>query len=397
MSEETNQIIHLQLIPVFALRHLLIEMVSKDEEQDEFKDEGKKTETVEKKEAAMQAHIQEVLGIKSTGTAKTVEYLTRDQLVKLVNAHPDIKDDQILALFEEYRYGANPSFFIYLFEQWRLNLPEELEAFGELIEGELAFFNEIKNSVTPPPRLSQVKLYDLTTLGPQNEVIEVTYSILKRLEYIDAAENTVSTYQTLYGFFWLNPARGYWIIYERLREAGTLLRHATENVTGIRLRPLVISKELKNNLPFLERKNLRYSRLHNPDPERDNFLWQSIRDDKPYARQYQELEDSYPEVRNASYQEFVDGKATSVSIRCDQGKLTLSGKFTATQFRTWALQHLEEIIEAHYKLQDMPLPRIKTDHLLEALEISRLGKTKQREYLLEIVAKMLALKMTPYH
>ncbi len=100
MSEELDRIIHLQLIPVFALRHLLIDLVG--EEKD--------------KEAAMQMHIQKVLGIKSTGTAKTVEYLTRDHLVKLVDAHPDVKDDQILALFEEYRYAANPSFFIYLFD-----------------------------------------------------------------------------------------------------------------------------------------------------------------------------------------------------------------------------------------------------------------------------------------
>ncbi len=277
-----------------------------------------------------------------------------------------------------------------------MNIPEDLEEFGELIKDELVLFNEAKQSEAPPPRLREVKLYDLTRLGQEGEVIEVTYSILKRLEYIDEDENTVSTYETLYGFFWLNSTKGYWIIYERLREAGNLLRHATERVTGIRLKPLIISKELKNNLPFLKRKNLRHSRLHNPDPDRANFLWQSIRDDNPYARQYQELEDTYPEVRNASYQKVVDGKKTSLTIRCDQGKLTLSGKFTATQFRSWALRHLEEIIGVLYELQAMPLPSIETSHLVEAPELTYLRGAKQREYVLEIIAKMLALKMTPH-
>lgn len=133
------------------------------------------------------------------------------------------------------------------------------------------------------PRVRSLALNDLGPLPRRPEVIEGNYRFQARLDYIDEDQNAVSTYQTLYGFFWLNSTEGYVIIHARNPGVLKALKHAIEEATDIHLTSLVISKQLKNALPFLLRESFRSGRLHDPDPGPDRFRWLTIADDDPYA------------------------------------------------------------------------------------------------------------------
>lgn len=377
VSEPGGREKQLQVIPVFALRTLLEELVG-DEET----------------ESAMRAHIADVLGIQSQQSQKTIDRLNREDLVKLIAPHPKIADEDIDELVGEYRYGRNPSFYIYLFSPSMFRGTTSAAALHRELEQHLERFNQEQASAEHAPLVREIHLNDLTPLPDKPEMMEGSYRFLKRLEYVDADENLVVTHETLYGFFWLNRVQGYWAIYQRLARVTKQLRAAIEQTTGIRLTPLAISKKFRDELAFLFRNDLRSGRLYDPDPESANYRFMSVTDEKPYDKGYGELEKRYPQIRSARYRINVGAsKRTTLSIRYDRGALSLAGIFKGSEFRSWALARLDEIVEVLRSFEDDPKRYVATRDLLRVPRMQRL-KVREREHVTTIIQRLLSLKQT---
>lgn len=300
MSEPELRIRQLQQIPVFALRRALYPL-----------SEG------EPGEAAMRERFRSLLNRKPRDLKRAVQRLTREELTKLIGACPEISNDQITELFEEYRYGTNPSFYIYLFDPRHLSR-EAVDRFPRSLEDELSQSNLAQEEGLP--RIRGLALNDVGSLPGRPQIIEGNYRFQERMDYVAENQNAVSTYQTLYGFFWVNTANGYVIIHARKPEVLNTLRRAIRKAANIHLRPLVISKQLKNALPFLFRDSFRSGRLHdpNPGPEMNSFRSLTITDDDPYAKGYEAWEDRYPEVpsdRPATARQFSLSHPRPASIR----------------------------------------------------------------------------------
>ena len=375
MDERDVRIRRLQQIPVFALRQAVTELIDGEE-----------------LELSMMDRFVTVLNRRPRNLRRAVQRLNRQQLTGLIDACPEIDGDQVRELFEEYRYGSNPSFYIYLFDTGLLG-PGALRGFRERFEDGLEEFNvPLEEGL---PRLRRLALNDLGALPERPEIIEGNYRFQKRLDYIDEEQNVVSTYETLYGFFWLNAAEGYVIVHARMADVLKGLKRAIQSGAGIYLTPLVISKRLKNALPFLLRESLRSGRLHDPDPGPDRFRWLTITDDAPYAKGYQEWEERYPEVRSARYRETVgDEKETSLTVRCDRGALSLAGKLRASQFRAWCLDRLGQIIIVLDKFQTDPPAYVRTLRLESVPEMTRFSAA-QRRWVLELISALLTLQQSP--
>ncbi len=365
----------LQQIPVFALRQAVANLV------------GVKTP-----EATLRERMRSVLNLRPRQLKRAIHRLSREQLTRLVNACPEIEDAQVQELFEEYRYGANPSFYIYLFNPKTLQIPA-LELFRSKLETALlAYSHELEENL---PRLRRIELNDLIVLSGRPEIIEGTYRFQARLDYIDEDQNVISTYQTLYSFFWLNTAMGYSIIQARSSEVLQGLVKAVQAGAGVAIYPLVISKQFKNALPFLTRGALRSGRLHDPNPESKRFRWLTIADDEPYEKGYEEYELNYPEVTSARYRELVDeDHETSLTIRCDQGAFSLAGKLRASQFRVWCLDRLGKLIEVLNVYRADLGGFVETQQLVTAPELFRYTP-EQKVLITTIIAGVLALKQAP--
>ena len=375
MDERDLRIRQLQQIPVFALRQAVAELID-DEEL----------------EPAIRDRFRTALDRRPRSLRRAVQRLNREQLTRLIDACPEISDDQVRELFEEYRYGSNPSFYIYLFDTGLLG-PGALQGFRERFEEELHEFNADQEDGLP--RMRRLALNDLGALPERPEIVEGNYRLQKRLDYIDTEQNAISTYETLYGFFWLNAAEGYVIVHARTAEVLKGLKRAIQKGADIYLTPLVISKRLKNALPFLLRESLRSGRLHDPDPGPDRFRWLTITDDAPYAKGYQEWEERYPEVRSARYRETVgDEKETSLTVRCDRGALSLAGKLRASQFRAWCLDRLGQIITVLNEFQTDPPAYVRTLRLESVPEMTRFSAA-QRRWVLELISALLTLQQSP--
>ena len=376
MSNPEIRTRQLQQIPVFALRQAVHDLVE-----------------APGMEPVLRDRLQTVLKRRPRIMKRAIHRLTREQLTQLIDTCPEITDEEIGSLFEEYRYGTSPSFSIYFFDvahtppgawkELRPRLEDALEKFSKPLEEGLQ-------------RIRRVRLNDLVSLPDQHEIMEGNYRFLARLDYVDEDEDVVSTYQTLYGFFWINTTEGYAIIQARSPDVLGGLQRAIEAAAGIALESRPISKYLKNKLPFLSPKSFRSGRLYDPDPDSERFRWLTIADDNAYQKKYDEWEGKYPFVRSVRYREIVGkDKETSLTIRCDQAAFGLAGRLKASEFRAWCLDRLSQLIAVLDAMRtNLPKP-VETRGVADAIELSRFDPA-QKEHVLNVISTLLTLQQAPH-
>lgn len=381
MTEPGMRLRQLQHIPLFALRQAMERLL-----------------TDEKTEAILQRRFGHIFNHRLHHIRQAIARMNREQLTALVDACPEISDEQITQLFEQYRYGSNPMLQVYLFDKTILRR-DALQGLHDRLEEELAAFNQSRHEGLPA--LRQLAVSALISLPERPGVVEGIYRFQTRLDYIDGEERATCTYQTLYGLFWLSPVEGYLTVQVRNAEVLKLLKGALERAMGVSLAPLVISKQLKNALPFLLRESFRFGRLHDPDPGPGRFRWLTIADDNAYARGYQDLEASYPEVHSVRYRETLgEDRETTLTIRCDRGALSLSGTLSAAQLRAWTLDRLGQLISLLNEFRpNAPAYAAGTSDIEQLPALSPFSMI-QRRYVRRIISALLTVKQSPllgYH
>lgn len=372
MSISEIRLQHLQKIPVLALRELvgahLDDLILGP---------------------VIRGRFYSVLHCKPRNFRGALQRLTREQLTALIIASPEIGDEEIAQQFEEHRYGLNPSIYIYLFDPLQLN-QDLLSGFRECFEQALEIFNATHEEGLHSVR--RLALNDLEPLDDRLEVIEASYRFQSRLDFIDENENPVSPYETLYGFFWLNTVDGYVILQARHLDVLKAMKDAIESTAKIRLTALVITKRFKNSLGFLQNEQMCSVRLHDPLPDSRSFRWLSITDDNLYKKDYQTWEGIYPEVRSARYHTQVEGyKETMVTVRCDQGALSLAGAVPASRFRSWCLNSLGEVIRVHQAYKSDAAALVPTLRLASTAEMTRFTGN-QKDHILNLITALLMAK-----
>lgn len=391
-EERFNSAVYLRQIPVFALRKQLLS----------FLNEG------DAKKLMIQ-RMKQVLKKRSISTPKKIiEKLNRDTLVRIIKRYPEIDEARIKALFEEYRYGTNPSFFIYLFTPIDKK-QKSLRTIQSAIRKSIA----IHNLSTPKelPRVKNLVADDLIKVEYQpevekeagneeeskkpeiQEIIEGTYHFQRRLDLINDKENPVSIYETVYGFFWINQKQGYAVIQAHDRSILHALEDAIIKGAGPHIVNLTITKELKNVLPFLLSNAIFSSKLHDPTPGSRRIQKISFTDEHLYEKGYSQWEKRYPEVSSARYKIEIKGIEGQriLGIGFDHGEMSIAGKLNASQFRDWALNCLSKIIQKINDFENEPAKYIKTRRFTALKELSKYNPA-QREVITKVLALLLDLK-----
>ncbi len=375
MAEPGMRLRQLQQIPMFALRQAMYQLL-----------EDEKTEEV------LRRRFGHILSRRLQHMRQAVARMGREQLTALIDACPEISDEQVARLFEQYRYGSNPVLQVYLFDKIALRR-DALQGLRSRLEEDLAAFDRAQDSGLPAIR--QLAISELIALPEKPGVVEGIYRFQTRLDYIDELERATCTYQTLYGLFWLSPVEGYVTIQVRSAEVLRALKGALEKAMDVALAPLVISKQLKNALPFLLRESFRAGRLHDPDPGPGRFRWLTIADDEAYARGYENVEEHYPEVHSVRYREVLsDDRETTLTIRCDRGALSLSGILSAAQLRAWTLDRLGQLIGLLNEFRPNAPAYADTADMADLRELAPFSST-QRNYVRRMISALLTVKQSP--
>ncbi len=374
MSDQHIPSSQLQQIPVYALKNTLIDL-SNDP-----------TFAVKLNE-----RFKDILQIEPRKLESAIRNCTRTQLVHLFRACPEIRPSDVAQLFREYRYGRSPSFYIFEFEKSPHDNVNDLDSIKIYCE---QIFANHELGLANRPTFKGLELIEMLHMPDQTGIVESNFRFLRRLDYVDSDEEAICTYETVYGFFWINYVDGYATIHAAAKEIREVVRIAIEEVTGRTLNALVLPKELQKRIPFLGEDSMTLGRLYNSDPNSANFTSVTIKDDNLIGKGYQTLEDAYTNVRQAHYKDEVAINKKSTIVVSEKGSLRVYGKLTADQFRSWCLRRLPGITNTLHQYRKQMGTIIENTNFLDVTELDEFTED-QRVHLLRFMAILAAFKRFP--
>ena len=376
MSDLELRLSQLHQIPVFALQDRFVEISLMD---------GNEAKLIEL--------FHRILDKEPRKLDSAIRRLTRAQLTMLIDASPELfTDADIRALFEEYRYGTSPSFYLY---QLTAVDPSRLEDLDQLKCRIKHQFDHVGADDETELSIGELNLNSLYSFPEQAGILEANYRYLQRLGYVDANQRAISTYQTLYGFFWINHVEGYAIVHGRTKQILKYVRTAIERALGICLVELVVSEQLQIELPFLDPEKIQLGIFRDPDPTSNNFSSVKVTNSSRHNKQFERLRAAYPEMPQANYADTAVGdKRTTISIY-DKGLFKVFGRFTAAQIRNWCLASLRQVVTTLTRFHDKQADFIAALNLEQTDEFNRLGCNIQKDHLKHIVATTVAFKKMP--
>ena len=334
------------------------------------------------------------LGFEPRDSAKACSRLSREQLFKLVGVCHEINAQTIEELFEEFKYGKNPSLSVYVFDDNNVQLLNDFHELNQGFKQEFGAINtavEEADEISPTTRELQLNS-DLKHLGDFSSVIEGNYRFLKRLDYIDENQEANSTYETKYGYFWIHSELGYVAVHGRNSTIVKAICSTFESVTSISLIPLVINKQFRKMLSFLKHGIIRSTKYRNPNIASGSIDSVTVRGEKLDPSDLQQFDRDFPEMPFRRYRIPIDvEKISSVAVTQD-GSISLSGRITALQFRNWSMPVLGEVMEVWEEFRKIPESHLETIDLESSLELKTLRTRKKKDAFLETLVALLTLQ-----
>ena len=374
MPPSETRLSQLRQIPLFALRKMLIDFAQDSILEEKLLDQ-----------------YEQALGNRPSSVQNAIEYLTREQVNSIVNIATEITDSDISSLFEQYRYGQNPSFRVYRFKSKTLSRVDQLDTLESKL---ISAFEENDIDEDTDPKTKTFRLNDFEPLPGQPEIIEGNFRFLQRLDYINSDQFAVSTYKTIYGFFWICVNDGYIIIHPQRDKALSIVKEVIEQALDIQLLSLRFTEEFKKSLNFIDPDKIRSGSVYDPRPDSPNMRYMTFRDDEPHKKGLSRILKDYPEAPIARYRETIDDEKETTYTVSSKGILSIYGRLSATQFRGWALASLKEVIASMNEFQDRISEYVETLDLNDFPEFKRLD-AKSKKLFREIVVALLTFKRFP--
>ena len=274
---------------------------------------------------------------------QTLGHLSQAELVAEAGRLPAISVADIETLYENYRYGRQFSFYLYL-------LPDGLDSPGvvdiqEALDGleasdhadmpAEAFAGGDCEAETAP---SQLVLLDEERF---NGIREIRLRYYVSHCFLNADEEPDRVYQSRYGFLWLDLDLGYLVILSRDERVNDLLTQALG--TCLKAFPLRVSfpKELVDKHFSIEK----VKKVSHYDP--GSGVRQSISGRGLWQSHEQELlnrEQSYARPSSLYEEEFANGMTSGLGVTSSKGKIYFTKKLPTSVVRSWGTLRLPDLV-----------------------------------------------------
>lgn len=284
------------------------------------------------------ARVTAITNRESTDARKALERLSSDELIELVTMSPEVSEQDIDSLWEEYRYGERPSLYIYLTKPRgdQYKTPGDLiaDANGALPADEAA----------DAPLVRNIRFLDFEDLG--RNVIELRFRYEYRIDYIDPEnERGAYLYELRYSFCWLSLGDHFLVLHAAPEGVRGAVQHAIQALYGLITMKGLLHRALIERL--FPRDRRRRVSLFNPTPAANQYQRVTLSDDEhgvpevpPEYRDY-----DIPSSRYKEDIEFGDRPVTSIlGINSRESKIYLSKPIRATLLRRWGLRLLDRLI-----------------------------------------------------
>jgi hypothetical protein len=274
---------------------------------------------------------------------QTFFHLSQADLVAEADRLPALSASDVEALHENYRYGRQFSFYLYLLPdglgspltediQQALN---GLEAADHADLAAEAFAGGDCEAETAP---CQLVLLDEERF---NGIREIRLRYYVSHCFLNAEEEPDRVYQSRYGFLWLDLDLGYLVILSRDERVNDLLTQALG--TCLKAFPLRVSfpKELVDKHFSIEK----VKKVSHYDP--GSGVRQSISGRSLWQSHEQELlnrEQSYARPSSLYEEEFANGMTSGLGVTSNKGKIYFTKKLPTSVVRAWGTQRLPDLV-----------------------------------------------------
>lgn len=364
----------MHLIPVAELRKCIASILTQEISDDELAN-----------------RLLDHLGISTLAPRGAIGRLTRQQANKLIWVCPEITPEALETLYTEYRYGMNPSLRVFLFDR---NLPDTLQLDAAHLTETLSNYLEHLDTETESwPTVRRVRLTDkIVQLVGKPALLEGTYRFSQLLEYISEEQDAEATYETKYGYFWVNRYLGYVAVHGSNEKVVKAIRQAFEDVTDIGLVGLLISQQFRNRLSFLIRETITATSVTNPDQSSGLPHSATFRDPHLHSKGLDAIEAQYSGKKEETYRTDVDENTNSPLVVKQNGTFRLKGKVPSASFRDWSLRSLEEVMQVWDEFGDSATSCLIATDVDSTPEFKRLRSRKKKQLFGELVDALYLAK-----
>ncbi len=288
--------------------------------------------------------------LEKRGAGAKFNGLRQAELVKKAQEIPGITESDVELLCENYRYGQQLAFHLYL-------LPDGLV---EPDIGELqAALDDLrtKRQAEPLSVVARCGEYETETIPchftllddqTQGGVLEARFRYHITHRFLNVDEEPDQVLQSRYGFLWLDMNVGYLAILSRDEQVKKPLTQALSQVLRVKPQPIHFPKELLDKHFSIEKAK----RLSYYDPGtgvRRSIsgygLWQR------FANEIRTREQQYVRPSSLYDEEVAEGVTSGLSVTASKGKLYLTRTLPTSVVRSWARRRLPDLIRDVKELQ----------------------------------------------
>jgi hypothetical protein len=257
---------------------------------------------------------------------------TGEELIELAAERPEITEQAIDDLFEEFRYGGRASFYIYLlFGEPQIDLVPNVLIWNATLT-DIQADDEKENL--------RVEVCDIEAL--EWGIVEVRYKYQTVYEYIDPeTELPASVSELNFGFLGLDLDNRYVVIMSKYDKVNSIMIEAVHTLTGCQPSPVRLSKGFVNTHFHLE--DIRRGSWYDGRTR----IRRSIAGDDLLAIAGSEVleQDQESERTAALYNERVrDDLESRLGIHLKRGKIYLTRTIRASDLRQWMYARLHPLI-----------------------------------------------------
>lgn len=256
---------------------------------------------------------------------------TGEELIELAAETPEITEQVIDNLFEEFRYGGRASFYIYLL-------------FGEpqiCVVPDVLIWNVTLTDIQAEEEENlSVEVCDIETL--ERDIVEIRYKYQTVYEYIEPENELPASVSELnFGFLWLNLNNRYVVVMSKYDKINSIIVEAVNSVTGCQPGPVRLPKGFVNT-------HFRLEDIHLGSwYEGRTGIRRSISGDDLLDIAGSEIlaQDQESDRTASLYKERVrDDLESKLGIHLKRGKIYLTRPIRASDLRQWMYSRLHSLI-----------------------------------------------------
>ncbi|MBD5135518.1 MAG: hypothetical protein HDT39_06080 [Lachnospiraceae bacterium] len=303
----------------------------------------------------LELRINSMKDVEVRDVKKAIGHFSRKDLIELIKICPEIDDNDIDLVYEQYRYGLKPGFILcYLGAECKDIDKAELET--KICE-KLNTVNYAEDA-----QYKNVKFKGIESISMDTS--ELAFSFLSKHSYITEKENPDYVYEYKETFVWISTSGGYLAIKSAPSKIIFLLKRIMGDVFRTNVISVCLTKQMINKI--FGNNKIKRGTYFKPNANNDEAQKVTIADanlaEKPNVR---EAYGDYDMTSSSLEENINDDISSTLGINCKQGKIYLSKNMSASELRTWSLKRIKDIM--HY-IKDATLESQEAFDIMNPLE-----------------------------